>query len=58
MVICLHCCSIPVTFPLDLLKTRLQVQGELSKRGVTYRGTVGTAFGIGKGQNSVIISRY
>jgi len=42
-----------VTYPLDLTKTRLQIQGEggslLAKKPhqLQYRGMVGTAYGIG-----------
>uniref|UniRef100_A0AAR5PIL3 Mitochondrial uncoupling protein 4 n=1 Tax=Dendroctonus ponderosae TaxID=77166 RepID=A0AAR5PIL3_DENPD len=37
-----------VTYPLDLIKTRLQIQGELNKNGgkVPYRGMMATALGI------------
>ncbi|XP_030760597.1 mitochondrial uncoupling protein 4 isoform X1 [Sitophilus oryzae] len=39
-----------LTYPLDLIKTRLQIQGELNKNGgkVPYRGMLGTAVGITK----------
>ncbi|XP_050297955.1 mitochondrial uncoupling protein 4 isoform X2 [Anthonomus grandis grandis] len=39
-----------LTYPLDLIKTRLQIQGELNKNGnkVPYRGMLGTALGITK----------
>ncbi|XP_060522015.1 mitochondrial uncoupling protein 4 isoform X2 [Cylas formicarius] len=38
-----------ITYPLDLIKTRLQIQGELNKNGekVPYRGMFQTAVGIG-----------
>lgn len=38
------------TYPLDLTKTRLQIQGEISGDGAigARRGMVGTAVGIGK----------
>lgn len=37
-----------LTYPLDLVKTRLQIQGELNKNGgkVAYRGMLGTTIGI------------
>ena len=39
-----------VTYPLDLTKTRLQLQGEIAagEKGVQYRGMFQTAFGIFK----------
>ena len=39
-----------VTYPLDLTKTRLQLQGEVAagEKVVKYRGMIQTAFGIVK----------
>lgn len=39
-----------VTYPLDLTKTRLQLQGEIAagEAGLKYRGMFQTAFGIAK----------
>ena len=47
---------IQVTFPLDITKTRLQVQGEVAahlaeksgKKPPPYRGMIRTAIGIGR----------
>jgi len=41
-----------LTFPLDITKTRLQLQNELVKKGegTVYKGMVGTAFGIVKNE--------
>ena len=55
---CFHCCSNAVTFPLDITKTRLQIQGQkellLKDSGVkspkngmrAYRGMLRTLTGI------------
>jgi solute carrier family 25 uncoupling protein 27 len=46
----LSCCAATiaetVTYPLDLTKTRLQIQGEGSRKSAAYRGMVRTAYGI------------
>lgn len=44
-----------VTFPLDLTKTRLQIQGEARSGpgGVEYRGMVGTAVGIAREEGAL-----
>lgn len=42
---------VAVTYPLDLTKTRLQIQGEKGLSGtaaVPYRGMIRTATGIGE----------
>jgi len=51
-----------VTFPLDITKTRLQIQGERASTvpsttaaNVPYRGMVRTAVGIGKDNIYIII---
>ena len=36
-----------VTFPLDITKTRLQLQGQLGSKSSPYRGMFRTAIGIG-----------
>jgi len=41
------CGLISVTYPLDLTKTRLQIQGEEATHKVAYRGMTRTAYGIG-----------
>merc|ERR1719431_1687009 len=42
-----------VTYPLDLTKTRLQIQGEVSSGGgQAYRGMCRTALGIIRGEVS------
>ncbi|XP_035695816.1 mitochondrial uncoupling protein 4-like, partial [Branchiostoma floridae] len=44
-------CLTTVTYPLDLTKTRLQIQGELSKQTkqkVPYRGMLQTALGVAR----------
>ena len=42
-----HLCYL-VTYPLDLTKTRLQIQGEGGSYCVPHRGMIRTAAGIGK----------
>jgi len=42
---------IAVTYPLDLTKTRLQIQGEDATYKVAYRGMIRTAYGIGESVN-------
>lgn len=39
---------VSVTYPLDLTKTRLQIQGESCAHTVAYRGMIRTAYGIGE----------
>lgn len=53
--------SIEVTFPLDITKTRLQIQGERASTipsttatNVPYRGMVRTAVGIGEDKPSLL----
>lgn len=47
--------SFQVTYPLDLTKTRLQIQGELSTNGkpTEYRGMLKTAVGIVKEEGTL-----
>jgi len=40
--------SVSVTFPLDITKTRLQIQGQFVTGRLPYRGMLKTAFGIGR----------
>ena len=40
--------SVSVTFPIDITKTRLQIQGQFAKGRLPYRGMLKTAFGIGR----------
>lgn len=47
LVNCLPC-FISVTYPLDLTKTRLQIQGEGATQTFVYRGMIRTAYGIGR----------
>ncbi len=43
-----HVISVVVTYPLDLTKTRLQIQGEGGAVSAQHRGMITTAFGIGQ----------
>lgn len=48
-----------VTYPLDLTKTRLQLQGEVAvgEKGVRYRGMFGTAIGIVREEGVLMLWR-
>lgn len=43
-----NCCVSTGTFPIDLTKTRLQVQGQSQYTEVRYRGMFHALFRIGK----------
>ena len=50
------CVAETVTYPLDLTKTRLQLQGE-GGSGAHYRGMFGTAAGIVKEEGALMLWR-
>ena len=44
------CIADLITFPLDTVKVRLQVQGEAGSKAVMYNGVLRTVFGIARNE--------